>query len=73
MSDKIIDVVKTGNNIKRLCIEKDIKVADLANAMQISAPAIYKWMRGDGIPSIDNLIRLADILEITIDEIVVAS
>ena len=71
MSNKTIDVAKTGTNIKRLCVEKGVKVSDLVYGMQISAPAVYKWMNGEGIPSLDNMIRLADLLGVTVDEIVV--
>ncbi len=71
MTNKTIDVAQTGANIKRLCDVKGLKVSDLTLEMRISAPAVYKWMNGEGIPSIDNMIRLANLLEVTVEEIVV--
>lgn len=72
-TNKTIDVAKTGANIKRLCLERGVKVSDLVYGMQISAPAVYKWLNGESLPSIDNMIRLGDLLGVTIDEIVVTT
>ena len=72
-TNKTIDVAKTGANIKRLCDERKLKASDLVYEMQISAPAVYKWLNGESLPSIDNMIRLGDLLGVTIDEIVVTS
>ena len=33
--------------------------------------AIYKWFRGTAMPTIDNLVILAAMLDVTLDEIVV--
>ena len=33
--------------------------------------AIFKWMRGDAVPTIDNLIILADMFDIPIDKIII--
>ena len=33
--------------------------------------AIFKWMRGDSVPTIDNMIIIADMFGVTIDQIVV--
>lgn len=72
-TNKTIDVAKTGANIKRLCAERGVKVSDLVYGIHISAPAIYKWLNGESIPSLDNMIQLADLLGVTIDEIVITS
>ena len=36
-----------------------------------SLQAIYKWQHGDNIPSVDNLIILADVLGVSMDDIIV--
>ena len=35
--------------------------------------AIFKWMRGDAVPTIDNLVILADILDMPIDKIIIVT
>ena len=41
-------------------------------AFGFSTPqAIYKWIHGTALPSIDNLVILADMLNVTMDEIVI--
>ena len=39
--------------------------------MGISCQAIYRWQRGDALPSIDNLVILADLFGVQIDDIIV--
>lgn len=67
-----IDTVATGQHIKTLIKDKNITVKELQNKLCFSTPqAIYKWLRGVMLPSVDNLFHLADILDCTVDEIVV--
>ena len=69
-----IDLVKTGNNITRLMKEKNIKVSDLQEAFGFEYPqAIYKWKRGECLPTIDNLIVLSSIFGVPIDKIIVTN
>lgn len=70
-----IDMEKTGKNIKRLVREKGMTVHELSVRLgDVSEQAIYKWFRGDNLPSIDNLHRLKQILELeTMDELIVST
>ena len=70
-----IDMEKTGKNIKRLVREKGMTVHELGVLLgDVSEQAIYKWFRGDNLPSIDNLHRLKQILELeTMDELIVST
>ena len=66
-----IDLVKTGINITRLMKEKNIKVSDLQEAFGFEYPqAIYKWRRGECLPTLDNLIVLSSIFGVPIEKIV---
>lgn len=70
----VIDLVKTGNNITRLMKVNNIKVADLQEIFGFEYPqAIYKWKRGECLPTIDNLIILASVFKTTIDKIIVTN
>ena len=68
----IIDVAATGANIKSMMRTKGFKVSDVQARCGFNTPqAIFKWMRGDAMPSIDNLVILAHLLGVTIDQIIV--
>ena len=63
---------ETGNQIKRLLKENGYTVKDVQNAMGFENPqAIYKWMEGRSLPSLDNLIILSRILHISMEDILV--
>ncbi len=68
----IIDVAATGANIKAMMRTKGFKVSDIQARCGFNTPqAIFKWMRGDSVPTIDNMIIIADMFGVTIDQIVV--
>lgn len=67
-----IDMVATGENITRLREEAKLTVKDLQNIFGFATPqAIYKWQHGTAMPTIDNLIVLATLFGVHIDEIIV--
>ncbi len=69
----VIDLVATGRNIQRLRKEKGLTVRDLQEWFNFTEPrAIYKWQSGQSLPSVDNLFALSVLLDIPIDEIIVA-
>lgn len=69
----IIDIKKTGKNIERLRRINGLKVSDLEEAFNytVTYQAIYKWQRGESLPSIDNLVALAALFNCGVDEILV--
>ena len=68
----VIDMVETGKNIRRLREERGMTVRDLQAYFGFEEPqAIYKWQHGTAMPAIDNLIVLAAVLHVSIDEIVI--
>ena len=70
----IIDVKATGNNIKNIIKSKGFKISDVQVRCGFNTPqAIFKWMRGDAVPTIDNLIILADMFDVTIDKIIIVT
>lgn len=67
-----INMVETGKNIERLRKLAGISVRDLQNVFGFGTPqAIYKWQHGTAMPTIDNLVVLADVLQVRIDDILV--
>ena len=74
MTTMFINTVATGQNINRLRVAAGLTVRDMQMAFGFSTPqAIYKWIHGTALPSIDNLVILADMLDVTMDEIVVVN
>lgn len=67
-----IDVIVTGININDLRMSAGLSVKDIQNVFGFSTPqAVYKWIRGDSIPSVDNLVVLAKVLGVTINDIII--
>lgn len=67
-----IDMVKTGKNIVELRKKAGLSVRDLQNAFGFGTPqAIYKWQQGMALPTIDNLVFLAALLGVKIDDVLV--
>ena len=63
---------ETGKNIARIRKEKGITVRQIQEVMGFNTPqAIFKWQKGVTLPSLENLIVLAELFNKTIDEIVV--
>ena len=70
----IIDMVKTGQNINRLRKLAGVSVRQLQEVFGFSTPqAIYKWQHGTALPTIDNLVVLAAVLNVRIEDILVTT
>lgn len=68
----VIDLVATGNNIKRLRLERGLTVRDLQSYFGFEEPqAIYKWQKGQSLPTVDNLYALGSLLDVSMDDILV--
>lgn len=72
MSIPTIDMLKTGQNINRLRNAAGISVKELQDIFGFATPqAIYKWQHGTALPTIDNLVVLAAVLQVKVDDILV--
>ena len=68
----VIDMTATGINIVRMRQNAGLTVKDLQDIFGFSTPqAIYKWQRGTAMPAVDNLVVLAAVFGVTIDDILV--
>lgn len=62
----------TGMNISRLRKNAGLSVRDLQDIFGFSTPqAIYKWQRGLAMPTLDNIVVLAAVFGVAIDDIIV--
>ena len=72
MAIPMIDMVQTGQNINRLRKTAGISVKDLQDVFGFGTPqAIYKWQHGTALLTIDNLVVLAAVLGVKVDDILV--
>lgn len=70
--DVFVDMQATGDRIKQLRKEHNMRVFDLANALGLeSEQAIYKWQRGQCLPNADNLVRLSILFGCHIEDILI--
>lgn len=67
-----INMVKTGQNIMKLRVQNGFSVKDLQDIFGFATPqAIYKWQHGTAMPTIDNLVVLATLFQVHMDDILV--
>ena len=67
-----IDMVATGRNIQVMRQQAGLSVKDLQDYFGFATPqAIYKWQHGAAMPTIDNLVALAMIFGVSMDDIIV--
>ena len=66
-----VNTVATGQNINRMMIAAGMSVKDMQMVFGFTTPqAIYKWIHGTAMPTIDNLVILAKMFGVTMDDIV---
>ena len=71
MNFPMINTVATGQNINRMRIEADMTVRDMQEVFGFTTPqAIYKWIHGTAMPTIDNMVILAGMFGVTVDDII---
>lgn len=70
MNIPTVDVARTGQNIKKLRKDAGLSIGALQKMLGFGTPqAIYKWQRGDTLPTIDNLVVLSSVFGVKIDDI----
>lgn len=67
-----INMMKTGQNIINLRMAAGLSVRDLQKIFGFGTPqAIYKWQHGSALPTLDNLVVLATVFHVSVDEILI--
>ena len=74
MNIPTIDLAQTGANIMNLRKAAGLTVADIQMVFGFNSPqAFYKWQNGAALPTVDNLIVLAALFGVLIDDILVTT
>ena len=73
MDYPVIDPVGTGSNIRNLMIRNSgNSIADVGRMLGIAdMSTMYKWLRGNSLPGIDNMLALSMLLGVSINDILV--
>ena len=70
MKIPVINLPMTGTKIDSLRKKANISVKEIQEVFGFESPqAIYKWIHGRNLPTVDNLIILAEIFDVTVDDI----
>ena len=66
-----VDIERTGKNIDQMRRDSGLNVSDVLERMGLASPNSFsKWIHGKSLPTIDNLVILADLFGVGIGEIV---
>ena len=67
-----INMIKTGERITQLRKQSGLSVREVQDIFGFATPqAIYKWQQGVTLPAIDNLVVLATLFGVKVDDILV--
>lgn len=69
----VIDLKATGEKIKSYNREHHYTASYIADCCCVHVQSVYKWYRGECVPTIDNLVILADRYGCRIDDIIVTT
>ena len=66
----VIDLAETGRRIERYRRKAGMTVRDLQTYFGFEYPqAIYKWQHGECLPTVDNLLALARLLQVPMEDL----
>lgn len=66
-----IDKKATGRLIQSLLRERGISARSAAKQLKISDQSVYKWGYGTRLPTAEHLVKLADLLNLPIEALLV--
>lgn len=61
--------MKFGSNLTKFRKIKGLTQEELAEKMQVSRQSVSKWETGESIPDVTKIVKIADILQISMDEL----
>ncbi len=67
-----LDTVATGVRIKTLMDERNISIRTVSDHLKVSFQAVYRWQKGETLPTISNMYILGQLLRTNVDDILVA-
>lgn len=72
MNYPVINITETGMNINRIRKDRNISVREIADFLGFNnTKSIYRWFRGETMPTLDNIIALSFLFGVSVNEMVV--
>ncbi len=69
-----IDLQRTGRHLEELIRQRGYTVKDIQRLLHLSCPQpIYRWIRGQILPSVDHLFMLSKLLQVHMEELLIMS
>lgn len=67
---KIYDAYNTAANICTLIDMSGMSVREIADRMGVIPQAVYRWKKGITSPTVDNLVVLSGLLNVSLDDLI---
>ena len=62
----------TGKKIRDEMLKRKMTVRDLQDALELDSPqSIYKWLRGESLPSLPNMLVLGELFKVPLERLLV--
>ena len=70
----VVDMVKTGQNIKRIMQARGLTVKDIQEFLELGTPqGIYHWFDRRSMPTLDNLYALSELFRLPVDALLIGN
>ena len=70
----VVDMVKTGQNIKRIMRTRGLTVKDIQEFLELGTPqGVYHWFDGRSMPTLDNLYALSELFQLPVDALLIGN
>ena len=73
MDYPVIDIDATGRNISSMIRSGGYSVTDIADYLGTTNSLVYRYMRGDVLPSTDRLLALSVLFDVTVNDLLIIS
>ncbi len=70
MNYPVIDVLGTGTNLRTMIDDRHMTVAAVARYLGATTSLVYRYIRGEVLPSTDRLLALSSLLGVTVNDII---
>ena len=71
MDYPVIDTDATGRNLDHMIRSSGYSVTEIADYLGATSSLVYRYMRGDVLPSTDRLLALSVLLGVTVNDLLV--
>lgn len=66
-------MLKFAENLKKYRQAKELSQETIAQKLYVSRQAVSKWEQGEGAPDLNNLVKLAELLDVSLDTLVLGT